>query len=161
MKTDGTLYGIVTEYDIIKVLANETSTVKVRDIMTKNPQVLKPSVPLSEVTKAIVKHGFRRFPVVSEGFLIGIITATDVMTYLGKGRVFTDMKDGSIEEVLNLPVSDIMTAADIRTVTVETTVSEAAAEMLKNGVGAFPVMENGRLAGIITEFDLVRALAAE
>ncbi|HJJ47723.1 MAG TPA: CBS domain-containing protein [Methanocorpusculum sp.] len=161
VKTNGVLCGIITEYDIIKVLAGEENTTKVRSIMTKNPRVIEPDVPLSTVTREIVEHGYRRFPVVKDGLLIGIITATDVMNYIGRGRVFSEMKDGTIDEVLNLPVREVMTAADIKTLSADATVSEAAELMLKNGIGAFPVMDKGRLAGIITEFDLVRELANE
>ena len=55
--------------------------------------------------------------------------------------------------------SEIMTAADIKTVTSSTSVADAAKLMLEYGVGVFPVLDGDELSGIVTEFDLVKALA--
>ena len=156
---DNTLTGIVTEYDIMKVLASEDSNTLVSEVMTKNPQVVTPDVPLCKVTRLMVTHGFRRLPVVKDGFLLGIITATDIMKYLGGGRVFADMEQGKADEILMIPVREIMTAADIKTVTSSTSVADAAKLMLEYGVGVFPVLDGDELSGIVTEFDLVKALA--
>ena len=156
---DNTLAGIVTEYDIMKVLASEKSEKMVCDVMTKDPQVVTPDVPLCKVTRLMVTHGFRRLPVVKDNFLIGIITATDIMKYLGGGKVFADMEQGKADEILMIPVREIMTAADIKTVTSTTTLTEAAKMMIEYGVGVFPVLDGDELNGIVTEFDLVKALA--
>lgn len=159
LNADTTLAGIVTEYDIMKVLVTKESDLLVYDIMTENPKVITPDVPISKVTKEMVTHGFRRLPVVKDGLLIGIITATDIMKYIGGGRVFSTMENGTVDELLNLPTRDIMTAADIRTVNADSTVNQVAKAMVELGIGAFPVMENHKLTGIITEADLVKALA--
>ena len=156
---DNTLAGIVTEYDIMKVLASEKSEKMVCDVMTKDPQVVTPDVPLCKVTRLMVTHGFRRLPVVKDNFLIGIITATDIMKYLGGGKVFADMEQGKADEILMIPVREIMTAADIKTVTSATTLNEAAKMMIEYGIGVFPVLDGDELNGIVTEFDLVKALA--
>lgn len=161
LKSDNTIEGIVTEYDIMKNLACQKSEVSVCEVMTKNPQTVTPDMKLSRVTKTMVTHGFRRFPVVKDNILIGIITATDIMGYIGKGKVFSAMQEGNIDEILNLPVRDLMTAADLRTVSEDMPVTEAAKEMLLAGVGAFPVMEDNAITGIVTEFDLVKALAED
>ena len=87
------------------------------------------------------------------------ITATDIMKYLGDGRVFSDMEQGKADEILMIPVREIMTAADIKTVTSSTSVADAAKLMLEYGVGVFPVLDGDELSGIVTEFDLVKALA--
>jgi len=156
---DNTLAGIVTEYGIMKVLAAEKSDKMVCDVMTKNPQVVTPDVPLCKVTRLMVTHGFRRLPVVKDNLLIGIITATDIMKYLGGGKVFADMEQGKADEILMIPVRDIMTAADIKTVTSTTTLMDAAKMMIEYGIGVFPVLDGDELNGIVTEFDLVKALA--
>jgi CBS domain-containing protein len=58
-----------------------------------------------------------------------------------------------------LTVGEIMTKAVV-TVGPRREVSEAAVLMLEHKIGALPVLEDGRLAGIVTETDLLRALAA-
>ena len=156
---DNTIAGIVTEYDIMKMLAGTESDLTVEEIMTKNPKVVAPDVPISCVTRQMVENDYRRLPVVSDDLLIGMITATDIMGYLGGGRVFSEMKTGSADEVLNLQVRDLMTGANIRTMSPDEKINEVAREMLEFGIGAFPVIDEGKLIGIVTEFDLVKGLA--
>lgn len=158
LNSDNTISGIVTEYDIMKVLLENETDVIVEEVMTKNPEVIKPDLKLSKVTATIVDRGYRRLPVASEGILIGIITATDIMNYIGKGRIFKDMSTGTVDEVLNLPVKDVMTSADIRTVNSDMPINLVAKEMVDKGIGAFPVLDGNKISGIITEFDLVKSM---
>ena len=157
LNPDNTIAGIVTEYDIIRMLAGIESDLVVRDIMTTTPKNIAPDVPISQVTKQIVEHGYRRLPVVIDGILLGMITATDIMDYIGKGRVFSEMKTGTVEELLSLPVRDVMTTSDIRTVTADMPINDVAKEMLIRGIGAFPVLDGREVIGIVTDFDLVKA----
>ena len=157
MNPDNTLAGIVTEYDLIRMLAGIESDLVVEDIMTASTTNVSPEIPLSHVTKQIVEHGYRRLPVVKDGILLGMITATDIMGYIGKGRVFSEMKTGTVDEILNLPVRDVMTTEDLRTVTSDMPVNDVAKEMLNRGIGAFPVMTGKKVNGIVTDYDLVRA----
>jgi CBS domain-containing protein len=157
LNADNTIAGIVTEYDLIRMLAGIESDLVVKDIMTATPKNVAPDVPLSQVTKQIVEHGYRRLPVVKDGILLGMITATDIMGYIGNGRVFSEMKTGTIDELLSLPVRDVMTTADLRTVTADMPVNDVAKEMLIRGIGAFPVLDGREVKGIVTDFDLVKA----
>lgn len=157
LNADNTIAGIVTEYDLIRMLAGIESDLVVKDIMTATPKNVAPDVPLSHVTKQIVEHGYRRLPVVKDGILLGMITATDIMGYIGNGRVFSEMKTGTIDELLSLPVRDVMTTADLRTVTADMPVNDVAKEMLIRGIGAFPVLDGREVKGIVTDFDLVKA----
>lgn len=159
--SDNTIAGIVTEYDIMRMLAQERSELTVEEIMTANPEAVHPDDPISNVTKRMVAKGYRRLPVIKDDILIGIITATDIMEYLGEGKVFADMKTGTVDELLNLPVRELMTAGDVRTTTPNVVITAIAREMLERGIGAFPVVEEGRVIGIVTEFDLVKALAKD
>lgn len=156
---DNTIAGIVTEYDIMKMLARTESELIVDEIMTKNPKVVRPDVAINCVTKQMVENDYRRLPVVADDLIIGMITATDIMGYLGRGRVFSEMKTGSVDEVLNLPVRDLMTGANIHTMSPDEMINNVAREMLEFGIGAFPVIDGGKLTGIVTEFDLVKGLA--
>jgi len=158
LNPDSTIAGIITEYDLMRMLAGTESELVVDEIMTPCPKKVSPDLPLSNVTKQIVDDGYRRLPVVKDGILLGMITATDIMGYLGNGRVFSEMHTGTVDEVLSLPVRDVMTASDIRTVATDMPISTVAQEMLARGIGAFPVMDGGKLSGIVTEFDLVKAL---
>ncbi len=157
---DGVLTGIVTERDVLKLLCRTYSTLKVKDVMTSSLLVQEPDCPLSMVTKVMTSHQFRRLPIVKNDVVFGIITATDIVRYIGSGKVFESLVTGHVAEVMSKPVRD-MVNGNLFTIEPEKTITEAARTMLEKGVGALPVIENSRLAGLVTEFDLVRALSTE
>ena len=80
--------GIITDRDItVRVVAEgkNPSEVKVKDVMTPNPQTLKGSMGLFEAIEKMKEVGVRRFPIVDDnGNVIGIITLDDVIYILGK-----------------------------------------------------------------------------
>jgi CBS domain-containing protein len=156
LEESGVLAGIVTERDVMRVLAGEKSTLAVEDVMTGSLQVTQPNCPIGEVTRDMTKHRFRRLPVVSDEVLYGIITATDIMRYLGSREVFTRLSTGNITEMMALPVRALITG-DLFTTTPDKSINEAAREMLAKNIGALLVIEDTRLIGLVTEFDLVRA----
>jgi len=155
---DGTLAGIVTERDVLRVLGSERSLLKVEDVMTTSLRVTAPDCPIEKVTKDMTSYRFRRLPVVSDEVLYGIITATDIMRYLGSREVFARLTTGNIAEVTGLPVRTLV-AGSLITTTPGRSINEAAREMLRKNIGALPVIEDSRLIGLVTEFDLVRAFA--
>ena len=80
----GVVVGIVTERDIIEgIVAKGRSAddVKVEEIMTKNIITISPDNSLEEAADLMTKHKIKKLPVVMEGQLIGIITATDLIAY--------------------------------------------------------------------------------
>jgi len=155
---DGILLGIATERDVLPVLASGRSPLHVEDIMSSALRVTAPDCPIATVTRDMTKHRFRRLPVVSEDVLYGIVTATDIMRYLGSREVFSKMVTGNVAEVTGLPVRNLI-AGELFTTSPEKTINEVAQEMLKKNIGALPVIEDSRLVGLVTEFDLVRAFS--
>ncbi|MCK9579951.1 MAG: CBS domain-containing protein [Methanoregula sp.] len=156
---EGILCGMVTERDVLRVLGAGRSTLNVEDVMSSPLRVTAPDCPISSVTRDMTKYRFRRLPVVCDDILYGIVTATDIMRYLGSREVFTRLETGNVAEVTALPVRTLI-AGELRTTTPEKNINEAAREMLEKNIGALPVIEDSRLIGLVTEFDLVRAFAA-
>jgi CBS domain-containing protein len=156
--SDGVLAGIVTERDVLRMLGAERSPLKVEDVMTTSLRVTAPDCPIAKVTKDMTSYRFRRLPVVSDDVLYGIVTATDIMRYLGSREVFARLTTGNIVEVTRLPVR-MLIAGSLITTTPDRSINEAAREMLNRNIGALPVIEDSRLIGLVTEFDLVRAFA--
>jgi CBS domain-containing protein len=72
--------------------------------------------------------------------------------------VFARLTTGNIVEVTRLPVR-MLIAGSLITTTPDRSINEAAREMLNRNIGALPVIEDSRLIGLVTEFDLVRAFA--
>ncbi|MDD1662998.1 MAG: CBS domain-containing protein [Methanomicrobiales archaeon] len=150
------LCGIVTERDVMKVLSADKRAGLVEDVMSTALKVTGPETPIGDATKEMITHRFRRLPVVKDDVLYGIITATDIMKYLGTGQVFQRMVTGNVAEVMALPVSTLVSGT-LHTIDPKKNVNEAAREMLARNVGALPVIEDARLVGLVTEFDLVKA----
>jgi CBS domain-containing protein len=158
--SEGVLIGIVTERDVLKVLCRTHSVHRIRDVMTRSLLVQEPDCPLSMVTRVMTGHQFRRLPIVKNDVLFGIITATDIVRYIGSGRVFEELVTGHVAEVMSIPVRDLI-SGNLYTTDPEQNITDTARQMLGNGVGALPVIENSRLVGLVTEFDLVQALSTE
>jgi acetoin utilization protein AcuB len=99
-----------------------------------------------------VRH-FRHLPVVDDrGRIVGIVSDRDL------ARVpFTATGSGQAVPT-GTPVERIMTAVVV-SVRPDDDVAEAARLMWEHKIGALPVVENGRLVGIVTEIDLLRMLA--
>jgi CBS domain-containing protein len=152
------LLGIVTERDVMQVLEAERSTLRAEDVMSTTLRVTGPDSPIASVTKDMTKYRLRRLPVVSDDVLYGIITATDIMRYLGSREVFSRLTTGNVAEVTNLPVRTLI-AGELFTTTPEKSINEVAREMLEKNIGALPVIEDSHTIGLVTEFDLVKAFA--
>lgn len=157
--SDDTLSGIVTERDVMRALLSEKCDLSVENVMSTELRVISPESTIAEATKMMSTHRFRRLPVVSEDVLFGIVTTTDVMKYLGSGEIFRRLTTGNMAEVLGIPIRNLASADQLITTTPEKSIHDAARQMLENGIGALPVMEDFRLIGLLTEFDLVKAFA--
>jgi acetoin utilization protein AcuB len=110
--------------------------------MTEAPVTISGDDLLSGAQAKMHRGGFRRLPVVSNGTLIGIVTDRDVR--LHAGHLERTRVNGAMTE-------------KVRTVSPSTTLEEAAQIMLKLQIGGLPVVENGRLVGIITTTDIMKA----
>ena len=157
---NGELKGIVTERDVMMMLATGPSRYRVEDIMTSSVRVTTPETPISEVSKKMVKCRFRRLPVVTDDVLCGIVTATDIMRYLGEGKAFEHLTTGDAAEVMATPVR-LLLSGELYTTTPYKNIHEVALEMLRRQVGALPVIEDSHLVGLVTEYDLVKAFSME
>ena len=155
---EGVLRGIITERDVLRVLSAEESSWCVEDVMTPSPQVTSPDASIGEVCHEMEMHHFRRLPVVSEDVLFGIITTMDIMKHVGNGGMFSDMVTGDAADMMGLSVRELM-SGELFTTVPDQNICDIAKEMLDKNVGALPVIENSHLVGVVTEFDLVKALS--
>jgi CBS domain-containing protein len=152
--------GIVTERDVMKTLAGENLDETAEDIMSTALRVTSPDATIGEVTRDMTKHRFRRLPVVSDDVLFGIITTSDILRYFGDRKIFSRMETGNVKELMTMPVRNLV-SGDLFTTTPDRNINDVAREMVERSVGALPVIENARLIGLVTEFDLVKAFAKE
>jgi len=68
--------------DSKKVVEEELIEYRVEQVMTKNPRVLTPDLPLKEALKLLSKEHFHAYPIVEDNKLVGMLTTSDVINYL-------------------------------------------------------------------------------
>ena len=114
----------------------------VRHRMTQHPATVSPQDTLATAQKKMTAGHFRRVPVVQDGVLVGILTDRDVRRHVG------------VEE--RTRVGAAMTETPL-TLSPATTVEDAVQLMLKHQISGLPVVENGKVVGVITTSDILRA----
>ncbi len=149
---------ILSERDFVRTIANVTTSKQVKEYMSSNVVTASPDMSVGEATRTMIQKGFRRIPIVKENVLLAIITASDIMRYLGSGDIFQKLMTGNVANAFEVPIKS-MIVRDIVWTSSNVDIGEAASIMLDKKVGALPVIDNGELCGIITERDIVRALA--
>jgi len=128
----------------------------VRERMSVDPIVLSPDDTLRETKRLMEEHGLRRFPVVEGGRLVGIGTDRDVRRADISSAVVHERR--YVDYILDrIQVRGIMTPDPV-TVSPQTPLEEAARLILENKIGGLPVVDGGKLVGIITETDLIKTL---
>ena len=154
------IVGMITERDIVRLMGDSVSGVKVKDIMSRRVTTAPPNMAIDAAAKTMIASGFRRLPVVTNSFVCGIITATDIMRYLGKGEAFKKLVTGNVNEAFSVPISGIM-KTDIVTVSPDQDLSETARIMHQNKIGSLPVISGQALVGIVTERDILISMKEE
>jgi len=129
---------------------------RVRDYMTKNPLTLREDDLLRQAVEVVMVRRIRHIPVLdSRGGLVGIVTDRDVQSTLP-----SPLSAAAPEEYEALlettPLERIMTRGVI-TVDPDDLVAEAVETLLASRIDGLPVLESGRLAGIFTVRDALRA----
>ncbi len=150
--------GIVTERDFVFLLANKVAGKKAAEYMTKKVMTTTAGMNLGDATRIMVRNSFRRLPVISQGFLTGILTTRMIIEYIGRNHIFSKIVKNRVEEVLKTPVEEIM-KAQVPTVGPDTDLGEVARVMEESGTGTVCVVEDRKLLGILTERDILKALS--
>jgi len=148
---------IISERNFVCLIADVKTGKVVGDYMSRRVVTAPPDMSIEEVAKTMVSNGFRRLPVVKDGVLLGIITATNIVKYLGEGKAFDKLVTGNIQEVLEPAIKTIMEPAVITTAP-DVDLGDAAKLMMDKNVGSLPVIDDGFLMGMLTERDILRAL---
>ena len=141
---------------------------KALDIMTTKLVTTTPDASVKEIATLLTRHRISGLPVVApDGHLLGIISESDLLHRTETGtdaprkwwlRIFTDSDTHARDyaKAHGLKAADIMTR---KVVTIEDTAELHKAASLLEKHKRLPVMRNGRLVGIVTSGDLVRAVA--
>jgi acetoin utilization protein AcuB len=127
----------------------------VRERMSTKPVTISADVSIIEALRVMRQSQVRRLPVLDkEGNMVGIVSEKDLL-YASPSPA-TSLSIYEMHDMLSrLRVSELMTT-DLITVTPDIPLEEAARIMADNKIGGLPVMEDGKLVGIITETDIFK-----
>jgi len=127
----------------------------VRNRMTVNPFTVSPDTTIADALDLMREKKINRVPVVKDGKLVGIITERKLMEVSPSSA--TSLSIFEINYLLaKTKVEEVMTKKVI-TVSPDDLLEVAALKMRDNAVGGLPVVENGKLVGIITESNIFDA----
>lgn len=124
---------------------------KLETIMTTDVITVSPSDPVARAKLLMQDHRIRHLPVVTDaGELVGLVTQTDL--FAAADSFLRDRHDRL--PVREFPVEDIMVTG-IATICPDASLREAALFLEKHRFGCLPIVDNGRLVGIVTDTDFV------
>lgn len=127
-----------------------TSAIKVSDYMTKKLITFKPEQTVEDVIDILIKHKISGGPVVNErNELIGVISEGDCIKQISESRYY------------NMPLSDQTVAKhmakQVETIDGDMNIFDAANQFLQSKRRRFPIVENGKLVGQISQKDILKA----
>jgi len=114
------------------------------DIMSSPVKTLRSNISMEEAGSIMLRYGHTGMPVVEHGQMIGMISRRDV----DKAR---------IHELGHAPVKGFMTS-DVLSVTPSASVGDIQKLMVEHDIGRLPVIEDGKLIGIVSRTDILRIL---
>lgn len=122
---------------------------RARDLMSTAVVTATPQTPVTTAEERLTRHGFTALPVVDDsGTLVGIVTEADFVA---------DRFPGEPKPV-GRTVGDVMTSS-VRSVDVEMDAAQLARIMLDGRLRSIPVLDRGKLVGVVTRRDFLRVLA--
>lgn len=131
---------------------------RVRDVMTTDLVTVEPEVPIFQAQKLMREHQVRKLPVVSKGKLVGMVTH-DLFMEVSPSKA-TGFSIQEMHYLLTaMKVEEIMDKNPV-TVSPDMPFEDALNLGQQKGNTGFPVMENAKLVGIITNGDIIRLLSS-
>jgi CBS domain-containing protein len=121
----------------------------VGDFMTTDLVTVTPDMDIHRAIKILLERQISGVPVIGEsGELVGILSVKDCLKIAFSASYHQEWAG---------PVSEFM-SAEVQTIESDTDIVEAAEIFLKNRYRRFPVVTDGRLVGMISRYDVLRAL---
>uniref|UniRef100_UPI004047EE02 CBS domain-containing protein n=1 Tax=Yoonia sp. TaxID=2212373 RepID=UPI004047EE02 len=142
------------------------------DIMTKSVITGKPDTTLAQAAELMLKNRISAIPVLDkDGGIVGIVSEGDLMRRVEGARdrskswwlsLFSDPRHNARSYIAEhgQHLKDVMTT-QVATVTPDTPVGQIAKLLEKNHIKRVPVVDNGKLVGIVSRANLLQALAAQ
>jgi CBS domain-containing protein len=128
-----------------------TGAPKVRDYMSSDPVTISPEMEIHSAIKVLLDHKLSGIPVLdANGDLVGILSKKDCLKIAFSASYHQD-RAGKVADCMSQPVDTVEEDADI---------VEVAELFVKNPYHRYPVIRAGRLVGIVSRHDILRAIEA-
>ena len=129
---------------------SNSEQIKVSDYMTRNLIVFNPKQSVLEVMDQLIKHRISGGPVVNENHeLVGIISEGDCIKQISESRYYNQpMENINVEEHM---------VTNVDTISGDMNIFDAAEKFLQSKRRRFPIIEDGKLVGQISQKDVLKA----
>jgi CBS domain-containing protein len=154
---------------------------KVKDAMNIDVITCKPDDPVSTLVDLFKNNHISGMPVVENEKVVGLVSETDILTLFKTPEISVDMLLPSPFEIIEMPIRSVIrfeefkkALEDIRmkpvrdimkkkiySISPDSTLEDASNMMVKHRVNRLPVIENGKLVGILVRSDIIRGLSKE
>ena len=146
IQTTNKIHSLDAEYTkLIQILPKFIEpTIKVAQIMSKNPLLITPQTSATDAAQLMQRYGYEGYPVVENGIIVGLLNRRSV--------------DRSIRHKLNLKAFSLMEAGNFF-VDENSSLEDVQKAMTESGWGQIPVIssETRQIIGIVTRTDLIKA----
>ena len=147
------LLGVITKADLLPLVNNK---IKVKEIMNRILHTVSADDRVIHARRIMINENIARLPVVDQGKLVGIISDNEIAFAFARikrsfplGRQKHQLDELLVKDVMKIPA--IWAEPNI-------SITKAASLMLKKNVGALPIIENGKLVGIVSRTDLLNTI---
>ena len=147
------LVGVITKADLLPLVDSKK---QIREIMKKELHIVSPVDRVIHARRIMIDQDIARLPVVNQGELVGMISDNEIAFALASvkksfplGRQKHKLDELLVQDVMKIPA--LWTEPN-------TTATDAASIMLKKNVGALPLIEKGKIVGIVSRTDLLSTI---
>jgi len=147
------LVGVITKADLLPLVESKK---RLHEIMQKKLHAVSSDDRVIHARRIMIDENIARLPVIDKGRLTGMISDTEIAFALANvkrsfpiGRQKHQLDELLVENVMKIPPIWTDTNASV---------ADAAQIMMKNHIGALPLMENNTIVGIVTRTDLLKTI---
>lgn len=137
-------------YQGVEAISEDKLVLYAYQIMNRSVITCSPEVSISESLSIFKSNSFHHLPITTkEGKVVGMLSDKDIYKYLALQTDKQEKEDRSVGEIMKTPVITATLKTDIRYI---------ARLFIARHIGAMPVVEEGKLQGILTKSDILQAV---
>ncbi|WP_455645793.1 CBS domain-containing protein [Methanosphaera sp.] len=166
VNSEDKIVGMVTEGDVVSKFDKIIADLEVQDIMATDIITTTPGTRIEGIAKIMVRNSLRRVPIVGENpqsqskeELLGFVTASDILKYIGEHKLFAKLFSNEGDDVVDITVDELM-ITDMITASKYDKLADIADTMFESNIRGIPVVDDdsGKIIGIVTIRDLLKAI---